>query len=136
MTGKDPMDLVDAERHLQAAQRRGDLDALDALLHPRVVGAGPDGALFTKTDDLIAYRSGSLRILQLEEEAVTVRDDGKTGVTDLVATVVAIHDGSETAARLRYTRLWVQEEGRWRVIAATFAPHAAGPGAGPDIVVV
>lgn len=66
MTGKDPMDLVDAERHLQAAQRRGDLDALDALLHPRVVGAGPDGALFTKTDDLIAYRSGSLRILQLE----------------------------------------------------------------------
>lgn len=43
-------------------------------------------------------------------------------MTDLIATVVAIHDGSETAARLRYTRLWIQEENRWRVIAATYAP--------------
>jgi hypothetical protein len=117
------MDLMDAERYLQAAQRRGDVDALDALLHPRVVGAGPDGAPFAKADDLNAYRSGSLRILRLEEEEITVRDDGKTGVTDLVATVVAIHDGSETAARLRYTRLWVQQENRWRVIAATYAPR-------------
>lgn len=122
MTGKDLMDLLDAERHLQAAQRRGDVDALDALLHPRVVGAGPDGALFTKADDLNAYLSGSLRILRLDEDAVTVRNEGKTGVTDLVATVVAIHDGSETAARLRYTRLWIQEENGWRVIAATYAP--------------
>lgn len=78
MTGKDLMDLLDAERHLQAAQRRGDVDALDALLHPRVVGAGPDGALFTKADDLNAYQSGSLRILRLDEDAVTVRNDGKT----------------------------------------------------------
>ncbi|WP_036196203.1 nuclear transport factor 2 family protein [Nocardioides aequoreus] len=128
------MDLVDAERHLQAAQCRGDLEALEALLHPRVVGAGPDGVLFSKADDLDAYRSGSLRILQLEEEAVTVRNDGKTGETDLIATVVAIHHGTETVARLRYTRLWVQEESRWRVIAATFAPHAAVPVAGPDVV--
>ncbi|GAB94431.1 hypothetical protein BJY21_004278 [Kineosphaera limosa] len=123
MTGKDAMDLVDAERHLHAAQRCGDLDALDALLHPRVVGAGPDGALFTKADDLDTYRSGSLRILRLEEEAVTVRDEGKTGVTDLIATVEAIHDGTETVARLRYTRLWVHQDSRWRVIAATYAPR-------------
>ena len=128
------MDLIHAERHLQAAQRRGDVDALDALLHPRLVGAGPDGALFTKADDLNAYLSGSLRILRLDEDAVTVRNDGKTGVTDLIATVVAIHDGSETATRLRYTRLWIQEENKWRVIAATYA-LAEAPGVSPDAVV-
>lgn len=129
------MDLLDAERHLQEPQRKGDLDALDALLHPRVVGVGPDGALFTKADDLDAYRSGSLRILRLEEESVTVRDDGKTGMTDLTATVVAIHHGTETADRRRYTRLWVQEEHRWRVIAVTFVCLVAVPGASPDVVV-
>lgn len=116
------MRLIDAERSLQAAQRAGDLDALDALLHPRVIAAGPDGTLFTKANDLDAYRSGSLRITRLKEEAITVRDDGSTGMTHVVVTVVAIHHGSQVVARLRYTRLWVLEDDRWRVMAATFAP--------------
>lgn len=118
------MRLIDAERRLQSAQREGDLDALDDLLHPCVVGAGPDGTVFTKVDDLDAYRSGSLRILDLEEEQVSVRQDGSTGMTQLVARVVAVHEGIDVVARLRYTRLWVLDDGAWRVIAATFAPVA------------
>jgi len=39
------MDLRTAERQLQAAQRDADVESLDALLHPRVVGAGPDGTV-------------------------------------------------------------------------------------------
>ncbi|MBS42071.1 MAG: DUF4440 domain-containing protein [Nocardioides sp.] len=115
------MDLADAERALRAAQLGGDAAALEAILHPRLVAVGPDGTLFDRADDLHAHRSGALRILRVEEESSTVRDDGTTGVTDLVARVVAVHDGSESAARLRYTRLWVHDEGGWRVIAATIA---------------
>jgi len=115
------MNLIDAERRLQAAQRDGDLDALDALLHPQVVGAGPDANLFTKADDLDAYRSGSLRMIHLEEEAIELRDDGNTGMTHVVASVVAMQHGSRVVARLRYTRLWVREKDQWRVMAATFA---------------
>lgn len=116
------MDLTTAERRLQAAQREGDVNALDALLHPRVVGAGPDGSVFSKEDDLDGYRSGALRITRLVEESLDVEDQGQTGVTTLVATVDAVQNGQPVSARLRYTRLWVRDDGSWRVLAATFVP--------------
>lgn len=116
------MDLLTAERQLQAAQRDADVESLDALLHPLVVGAGPDGAVFTKEDDLEGYRSGALRITRLVEESLEVQEDGQTGVTRTVAAVEAVQAGAAVSARLRYTRLWVREEGRWRVLAATFVP--------------
>lgn len=116
------MDLVTAERRLQAAQRDADVEALDMLLHPRVVAAGPDGTVFGKEDDLGSYRSGALRVTRLVEESIDVQDDGQTGTTRIVAAVDAVQGGTEMSARLRYTRLWVREDGHWRVLAATFAP--------------
>ena len=113
------MDLLEAERRLQAAQRNADVESLDALLHPRVVAAGPDGAIFSKEDDLGSYRSGTLRITRLLEESIDVQDDGQTGTTRIIATVDAVQAGTEVSARLRYTRLWLRERGRWRVLAAT-----------------
>lgn len=116
------MDLHTAERQLQAAQRGGDVESLDALLHPRVVGAGPDGTIFSKEDDLESYRSGALRITNLVEESLDVQEDGETGVTRTVAAVDAVQGGAAVSARLRYTRLWVREDGNWRVLAATIVP--------------
>lgn len=113
------MDLLTADRALQAAQRAADVGALDALLHDRVVGVGPDGTVFSKQDDLASHRSGALRIVGLLEEDIEVRDDGPTGLTRVLARVDAVQDGRAVSARLRYTRLWVRQDERWRVIAAT-----------------
>ncbi|WP_264030257.1 nuclear transport factor 2 family protein [Cellulosimicrobium sp. SH8] len=118
------MSLLAAEHALQAAQRAGDVDALDALLHPRCVGAGPDGSVFSKEDDLEGYRSGALRITRLEEASLDVQEDVATGVTRLVAAVEAIQGGTAVSARLVYTRLWVRADERWQVLAATLAPAA------------
>ena len=118
------MDLLDAERRLQAAQRDGDVEALDHLLHPRLVAVGPDGTVFGKEDDLDGYRSGALRITRLVEQSVDVTDDGRTGTTTTVADVDAVQGGSAVSATLRYRRLWVREDGRWQVLAATFVPEA------------
>ncbi|MFI6128515.1 nuclear transport factor 2 family protein [Micromonospora sp. NPDC051141] len=116
------MDLHTADRRLQAAQRAGDVEALDALLHPRLVAAGPDGTVFTKEDDLESYRTGALRITNLVEESLDVQEDAETGVTRTVAAVDAVQGGAVVSARLRYTRLWVRADGDWRVLAATFVP--------------
>jgi hypothetical protein len=116
------MDLAAAERQLQAAQRAGDVESLDALLHPQVVGAGPDGTVFTKEDDLEHHRSGALRITRLVEESLDVHEDGRTGMTRTVASVDAVQAGAPVSGRLLYTRLWLREDGGWRVLAATFVP--------------
>ena len=107
---------------LLAAQRDGNVASLDVLLHPRVVGAGPDGTVFTKEDDLAGYRSGALRISSLVEESLEVHEDSQTGMTRMVATVDAVQGGVAVSARLRYTRLWVRDDGSWRVLAVTFVP--------------
>ncbi|MGW9418208.1 nuclear transport factor 2 family protein [Cellulosimicrobium funkei] len=119
------MSLLAAEHALQAAQRAGDVAALDALLHPRCVGAGPDGSVFSKEDDLASHRSGALRITRLEEESLVVQEDGPSGTTRLVAAVDAVQDGTALSARLVYTRLWVRADGAWQVLAATLAPAPA-----------
>jgi len=91
-------------------------------LHPRVVRAGPNGSVFSKDDDLVSYRSGSLRVDSLVEKSVDVQDDGQTGVTRMVAAVDAVQGGDVVSAPLRHTRLWVREDHyRW-VIAATVVP--------------
>ena len=134
------MSLRAAERALQAAQRAGDVGALDALLHPRCVGVGPDGSVFSREDDLEGYRSGRLRVTRLEEESLDVQEDARSGVTRLVAAVEAVQDGAAVSARLTYTRLWVRTDDGWRVLAATLAPagepapgsgQRPGPGDGP-----
>ncbi|GAB3104083.1 nuclear transport factor 2 family protein [Isoptericola nanjingensis] len=118
------MSLLAAERALQAAQRAGDVDALGALLHPRCVGAGPDGSVFSREDDLESYRSGLLRITRLEEESLDVREDAASGTSRLVAAVDAVQGGTAVSARLVYTRLWVRADEGWQVLAATLAPAA------------
>ena len=123
--------LVAAERRLLEAQRRGDVEALDELLHPDVVAIGPDGSTFTKEDDLDAYRSGALRITSLVERSVEVRDDGPSGVSRTVVDIEAVQGGAPAAARFGYTRLWVVADGRWQVLAAAFGPVEARDDPGP-----
>jgi hypothetical protein len=119
------MELIEAERALQRAQRDADVAALDALLHPRCVGVFLDGSIFGKADDLEGHRSGSMRITKLVEEEMTAEENGPVGVTRTVAWVEALVGGKPSSARLRYTRLWSREGGAWRVVAATLAAITA-----------
>ncbi|MEO3779239.1 nuclear transport factor 2 family protein [Micromonospora sp. B11E3] len=116
-------ELLVAERHLQAAQRAGDVAALDRLLDDHLIAIGPDGARYTKQDDLDAYRSGTSVVDSLAEEDLALVAEGTTGATFLLAEVKGTFGGSSFAARLRYTRTWVHDGERgWRVLAAHISP--------------
>lgn len=114
--------LLVAERALHAAQRAGDLAALDRLLDDRLVAIGPDGARHTKESDLDGYRSGSAVITGLVEEQLEALVAGTTGVTFFVGTVSGTFGGRPMSARLRYTRTWVHDpDAGWRILAAHIA---------------
>lgn len=110
--------VLDAERRLQAAQRAGDVDALDALLDDRLVATGPDGGSFGKADDLEAHRSGALRITKLVQEDLDLLLDGDVAITRVTVSAEAVQGGVRTAGRLRYTRTWVRRDDGWRVLGA------------------
>ncbi|MFB9237934.1 nuclear transport factor 2 family protein [Plantactinospora siamensis] len=116
-------ELIAAERRLQAAQRAGDVAALDRLLHDRLVAVGPDGSRATKADDLRAHRDRTSVIEDLVEESLEVLVDGSTGVTFFLGTVRGTYAGEPFAARLRYTRTWVRDDHLgWRILAAHIGP--------------
>jgi ketosteroid isomerase-like protein len=110
--------VLDAERRLQAAQRAGDVDALDLLLDDRLVATGPDGGSFGKADDLEAHRSGALRITKLVQEDLDLLLDGDVAITRVTVSAEAVQGGVPTAGRLRYTRTWVRRDDGWRVLGA------------------
>lgn len=113
-------ELLTAERRLQAAQRAGDVAELDRLLDDRLIAVGPDGAHYSKQDDLDAYRSGTSVIDELVEEGLASLVVGSTGVTFFTGTVRGTFGGEPFAARMRYTRTWAYEDG-WRIVAAHIA---------------
>ena len=121
-TARSETGLLSAERALQAAQLAGDVAELDRLLDDRLVAIGPDGARYTKDDDLAAHRSGSSVITDLVEEDVEVLLAGSTGVTFFTGTVTGTFGGAPMSARLRYTRTWAHDdEAGWRILAAHIA---------------
>ena len=121
-TTRSETGLLSAERALQAAQLAGDVAELDRLLDDRLVAIGPDGARYTKDDDLAAHRSGSSVITDLVEEDVEVLVAGTTGVTLFTGTVTGTFGGAPMSARLRYTRTWAHDdEAGWQILAAHIA---------------
>ena len=122
VTSRSEAGLLAAERALQAAQRAGDVAALDRLQHDRQVAIGPDGARYTKDQDLAAHRSGSSVITELREEHVEVLVAGSTGVTFFTGTLAGTFGGQPMSARMRYTRTWVHDDDAgWRILAAHIA---------------
>jgi len=111
--------LLCAERQLQAAQRAGDVVALDRLLDDRMIAIGPDGARYTKDDDLAGHRSGSSVVSELIEEHLELLVAGATGVTFFTGTVGGTFGGRPMSARLRYTRTWIHNgQTGWQILAA------------------
>ena len=121
---------LDRQRRLQDAGHRADVVALDRALHDRLVAIGPDGARYTKDQDLAAHRSGSSVITELREEHVEVLVAGSTGVTFFTGTLAGTFGGQPMSARMRYTRTWVHDDDAgWRILAAHIA---AEPRTSPD----
>lgn len=87
-------ELLDAERRLQAAQRAGDVAALDDLLDDHLIAVGPDGGRYAKQDDLATHRDRTSVIDELVEEQLELLVEGGTGVTFLVARVAGRFGGS------------------------------------------
>jgi len=116
--------LRDAERRLQAAQLAGDADVLDGLLDDRLVyTGGPDGARYSKQDDLELQRSRAQQLSKVEEEELLIFVEGCTGVTWFLGTLEGTFRGSPFSARLNLTRTWIYTpDSGWRVIAAHASP--------------
>lgn len=119
--------LLDAEERLRRAMLDSDVDALDALLDPRLLFTNHMGQLMTKDDDLAAHRSGRLCIAQLTSSDPQVRYCDNTAVVSVQVDIVGSYDGNQAGGAFRFTRVWLFEpvSASWRIVAAHATKLAA-----------
>jgi uncharacterized protein (TIGR02246 family) len=99
------------------AQIHADATALDRIYAPDFIGIGPSGTVRTKPQVLLDFTSGDLKFQSIATDEVQVRVYGNTAVETGVSTMVG-HDKDKTVPRdNRFTRVWVKQQGRWRLVA-------------------
>jgi len=106
---------VDRER-IQA-QVSADRAALDRIYADDFIGIGPSGTLRTKKDVLSDFTSGSLKFQSITTDDVQVRVYGNAAVETGLSTMKGQDAGKVVPEENRFTRVWIKQEGRWRLVA-------------------
>src|SRR5690349_1151494 len=106
---------VDNER-IQA-QIHADAEALDRLYADDFIGVGPSGTVRTKPQVIADFTSGDLRFQSITTDEVQVRVYGNTAVETGLSTMTGQDKGKTVPSDVRFTRVWVKQQGRWRLVA-------------------
>ncbi|MGB8538234.1 MAG: nuclear transport factor 2 family protein [Acidobacteriaceae bacterium] len=99
------------------AQITNNVSVVERLLADDYLGISANGTLETKADELSRRRSGSLRITQLDLSDIKVRIYGDTAVVTSKAELVGKNGDRDISGRYRYTRVYSNRDGQWRIVS-------------------
>ena len=106
---------VDHER-IQA-QIEANAVALDRIYADDFIGIGPSGTVRTKPQVISDFTSGDLKFQSITTDEVQVRVYENTAVETGLSTMVGQDKGKAVPRDTRFTRVWVKQQGRWRLVA-------------------
>jgi ketosteroid isomerase-like protein len=118
LVGMADQEIVSLEARIRTAQLNADLAALHELISDDLLFTGPDGQLGTKTQDIEAYRSGTVRFLEHVPQELRIRRVGaNVAISSLRAQLAVDVAGNISRGTYRYTRVWAREDDQiWRVV--------------------
>jgi uncharacterized protein (TIGR02246 family) len=99
------------------AQIHADAAALDRIYADDFIGVGPSGTVRTKPQVLADFTSGNLKFQTITTDDVQVRVYGNTAVETGRSTIIGQDKGKAVPRDNRFTRVWVKQQGRWRLVA-------------------
>ncbi len=106
------------EEKLQHAMLTSDVAVLDELIADDLVWTMHTGFVSNKQFDLEAHRSGILRFTKVEssDRQIHYYSDNCVVVT-LKAELAGMLNGQTFSEFYRFTRVWLQRQNRWQIIA-------------------
>ena len=110
--------LVLQEQTIGRAIAEGKVSVIEDLLAEEFVGTTPEGKVLTKKEVVISLFSPAYDIERLENTDIDVRLYGHAAVVVARGVVQGRYNGQDASGQFRYTRVWVQRDGRWYVVAA------------------
>ncbi len=118
---RGPKRIVEVIRKLDneriQAQIHADAIALERIYADDFIGVGPSGTVRTKPQVISDFTSGDLRFQSITTEDVRVRVYGNTAVETGRSTMNGQDKGNAVPHDTRFTRVWVKQQGRWRLVA-------------------
>jgi len=99
------------------AQIHADAAALDRIYAADFMGVGPSGRVRTKPQVISDFTSGDLKFQSITTDDVQVRVYGNTAVETGLSTMIGQDKGKTVPRDNRFTRVWVKQLGRWRLVA-------------------
>lgn len=114
-TDADP--ILEAEAALRDAMFANDIDALDRLLDDALIFTALDGTVIGKQWDLDAHRARRLRLARMEASDRHVVRLGAVAVVSVRMDLAGTWDGAPVEGSYRYTRVWAERPGGWRIVA-------------------
>lgn len=99
------------------AQINADAIALDRIYADDFIGIGPSGTVRTKPQVLSDFTSGELKFQSITTDDVQVRVYKNTAVETGISTMIGQDKGKAVPRDNRFTRVWVKQQGRWRLVA-------------------
>ena len=109
--------LGQLDRERIQAQINADAVALDRIYADDFIGVGPSGTVRTKAQVLLDFTSGDLKFQSIITDDVQVRVYGNTAVETGRSTMIGQDKGKVVPRDNRFTRVWVKQQGRWRLVA-------------------
>src|SRR6266480_1555153 len=112
-----PMGVGQNHNERIQAQIHADATALDRIYAADFIGVGPSGTVRTKPQVILDFTSGDLKFQSITTDDVQVRVYGNTAV-ETGRSIMNGQDKGQTVPRdTRFTRVWVKQQGRWRLVA-------------------
>ena len=107
------------------AQIVADAVALDRIYADDFIGVGPSGTVRTKAQVISDFTSGTLRFQSITTDEVQVRVYDNTAVETGLSTMTGQEKGKAVPRDTRFTRVWVKQQGRWRLVANHYSSRVA-----------
>ena len=129
---RDPKKMVEqAIRKLDneriQAQIHADAAALERIYADDFIGVGPSGTVRTKPQVIADFTSGNLRFQSITTDDVRVRVYGNAAVETGLSTMNGQDKGKAVPHDTRFTRVWVKQRGRWRLVANHYSTNMSHP---------
>jgi len=109
------------------AQVHADAVALDRIYADDFIGIGPSGTLRTKKEVLADFTSRKLTFQSITTADVRIRVYGNAAVETGLSTMKGQDFGKVVPEENRFTRVWIKQGGRWRLVSNHYSnlakPH-------------
>lgn len=99
------------------AQIGADAVALDRIYADDFIGIGPSGTVRTKPQVIADFTSGALKFQSITTDDVQLRVYGNTVVETGRSTMIGQDKGKAVPGDNRFTRVWIKQGTRWRLVA-------------------